>query len=167
MSTAAKLKKRAIELEQKKQFDRALALYVQFLQESDGSLDDADIPLYNRVGDLLIRTGNTSDALNHFEKAIDLYAERGFLNNAIALCNRVLRQAPGRACTLHFRPRVGRVPSEVAHPALALGLVERLHRRRLSELPIANSHDCLKRSASTDRSPCGATAARLAARISS
>jgi len=97
MSNAAKLKKKAIELEQKKQFDKALSLYVQFLQESDGSLDDADISLYNRVGDLMLRTGNSSDALGYFEKAVDLYAERGFHNNAIALCNRVLRQAPGRA----------------------------------------------------------------------
>ena len=97
MSNAAKLKKKAIELEQKKQFDKALALYVQFLQESDGSIDDADISLYNRVGDLMLRTGSSSDALAYFEKAVDLYAERGYHNNAIALCNRVLRQAPGRA----------------------------------------------------------------------
>src|SRR5687768_11982243 len=96
MSTAAKLKKRAIELEQKKQFDKALSLYIQFLQESDGSLDDTDVPLYNRVGDLLLRTGNSSDALNYYEKAVDLYAERGFLNNAIALCNKILRQSPAR-----------------------------------------------------------------------
>ena len=97
MSNAAKLKKKAVELEQKKQFDKALALYIQFLQESEGSLDDADISLYNRVGDLMLRTGNAADALNYFEKAVDLYADRGFHNNAIALCNRVLRQAPGRA----------------------------------------------------------------------
>jgi tetratricopeptide (TPR) repeat protein len=97
MSNAAKLKKKAIELEQKKQFDKALAIYIQFLQESEGSLDDADISLYNRVGDLMLRTGSSSDALAYFEKAVDLYAERGFHNNAIALCNRVLRQAPGRA----------------------------------------------------------------------
>ena len=97
MSNAAKLKKKAIELEQKKQFDKAVAVYVQFLQESEGSLDDADISVYNRVGDLMLRTGSSSDALTYFEKAVDLYAERGFHNNAIALCNRVLRQAPGRA----------------------------------------------------------------------
>jgi tetratricopeptide (TPR) repeat protein len=106
MSNAAKLKKKAIELEQKKQFDKALALYIQFLQESDGSLDDADISLYNRVGDLMLRTGNASDALNYFEKAVDLYAERGFHNNAIALCNRVLRQAPGRASIYY---KLGRI----------------------------------------------------------
>ena len=106
MSNAAKLKKKAIELEQKKQFDKALTLYIQFLQESDGSIDDADISLYNRVGDLLLRTGNASDALNYFEKAVDLYAERGFHNNAIALCNRVLRQAPGRASIYY---KLGRI----------------------------------------------------------
>jgi tetratricopeptide (TPR) repeat protein len=97
MSNAAKLKKKAVELEQKKQFDKALALYIQFLQESDTAIDDIDVPLYNRVGDLLLRTGNASDALNYYEKAVDLYADRGFLNNAIALCNKVLRQSPGRA----------------------------------------------------------------------
>jgi tetratricopeptide (TPR) repeat protein len=97
MSNAAKLKKKAVELEQKKQLDKALALYIQFLQESGSALDDVDIPLYNRVGDLLLRTANASDALNYYEQAVDLYAERGFLNNAIALCNKVLRQSPGRA----------------------------------------------------------------------
>jgi tetratricopeptide (TPR) repeat protein len=97
MSNAAKLKKRAVEFEQKKQLDKALALYIQFLQESDTAIDDIDIPLYNRVGDLLLRTGNASDALNYYDKAVDLYADRGFLNNAIALCNKVLRQSPGRA----------------------------------------------------------------------
>src|SRR5688500_12592863 len=97
MSNAAKLKKRALELEQKKQLDKALALYIQFLQESDGSIDDVDIPLYNRVGDLLLRTRSASDALDYYEKAVDLYAELGFLNHAIALCNKVLRQSPGRA----------------------------------------------------------------------
>src|SRR5215207_6750816 len=97
MSNAAKLKKKAVEFEQKKQLDKALALYIQFLQESDGAIEDVDIPLYNRVGDLMLRTGNASDALNYYEKAVDLYADRGFLNNAIALCNKVLRQSPGRA----------------------------------------------------------------------
>jgi tetratricopeptide (TPR) repeat protein len=106
MSTAAKLKKRAIELEQKKQLDKALALYVQFLEESGNALDDADVPLYNRVGDLMLRTGNVSDALSYYEKAVDMYAERGFHNNAIALCNKVLRQAPGRASIYY---KLGRI----------------------------------------------------------
>lgn len=96
MSNAAKLKKRAAELEQKKHYDKALALYIQVLDESDASQEEADVSLYNRVGDLLFRVGNVSEALTYYEKAADLYAERGFLNNAIALCNKVLRQSPGR-----------------------------------------------------------------------
>ena len=97
MSNAAKLKKRAAELEQKKQFDKALQLYIQILDESAGDDDEeGDVALYNRVGDLLMRQGNVGDAMTYYEKAVDLYAESGFFNNAIALCNKILRQSPGR-----------------------------------------------------------------------
>ena len=97
MSNVAKLKKKAIEFEQKKQFDKALALYVQILDESDGKDDEADVALFNRVGDLMLRHGKVAEALNYYEKAVDLYAEGGFFNNAIALCNKILRNSPGRS----------------------------------------------------------------------
>ena len=97
MSNIAKLKKKAADLEQKKQFDKALAVYVQILDQLDPREDEADVALYNRVGDLLLRQGNVPEALNHYEKAVDLYAEGGFFNNAIALCNKILRNAPGRS----------------------------------------------------------------------
>jgi tetratricopeptide (TPR) repeat protein len=96
MSNVAKLKKKAAELEQKKQFDKALAVYIQILDEGEGT-DDADVALYNRVGDLLLRQGSVGDAVTYYEKAVDLYAEGGFFNNAIALCNKILRQSPGRS----------------------------------------------------------------------
>ena len=98
MSTShlTKLKRKAAEFEQKKQFDKALSLYIQFVDEAGKDLDDADLQLFNRVGDLLTRQGNPSEALSYYEKAVDMYAERGFLNNAIALCNKVLRQSPAR-----------------------------------------------------------------------
>ena len=44
MSNVAKLKKKAIELEQKKQFDKALAVYVQILDETKEG-DDSDVAL--------------------------------------------------------------------------------------------------------------------------
>jgi tetratricopeptide (TPR) repeat protein len=96
MSNVARLKKKAIEFEQKKQFDKALALYVQILEEADGTDDGADVALFNRVGDLMLRHGKVAEALNYYEKAVDLYAEGGFFNNAIALCNKILRNSPGR-----------------------------------------------------------------------
>ena len=101
MSKTAKLKKKATDLEQKKQFDKALQLYVQLLDEAGRDLDDADLQLYNRVGDLLMRQGNTTEALTYYEKAVDVYAERGFLNNAIALCSKILRQSPARTAVYY------------------------------------------------------------------
>jgi tetratricopeptide (TPR) repeat protein len=96
MSNVAKLKKRAGEFEQKKQFDKALAVYLQILADVAGSEDEADVALFNRVGDLMLRQGNVAEAVDHYERAVDLYAEGGFFNNAIALCNKILRNAPGR-----------------------------------------------------------------------
>src|SRR5688500_15614000 len=105
MSNLAKLKKKAAEFEQKRQFDRALATYEDVLRAQEGS-EDADVSLYNRVGDLQLRLGRTTDALRSYERAVDLYAERGFLNNAIALCNKILRQNPTAA---HIHYKLGRV----------------------------------------------------------
>jgi len=96
-----KLKKKAADFEAKKQFDRALSLYIQLLEEAGRDLDDADLQLFNRVGDLLQRQGNMSEALAYYEKAVDMYAERGFLNNAIALCNKILRQSPARTAVYY------------------------------------------------------------------
>ncbi|HJU88108.1 MAG TPA: tetratricopeptide repeat protein [Gemmatimonadaceae bacterium] len=96
MSNIAKLKKQAAEFEQKKQFDRALSKYIQIIQALDGAVDEADVALYNRVGDLLLKQGNISQAVDYYERAVDLYTEGGFFNNAIALCNKILRNAPGR-----------------------------------------------------------------------
>ena len=95
MPDVAKLKKRALEYEQKKQFDKALDTYTQVLAELDEHVDEADVALYNRVGDLLLRRGDVSEAVDHYEKAVDLYTDGGFFNNAIALCNKILRHSPG------------------------------------------------------------------------
>ena len=44
----------------------------------------------------MLRQGNVAEAVDHYERAVDLYSEGGFFNNAIALCNKILRNAPGR-----------------------------------------------------------------------
>ncbi|MGI8547822.1 MAG: tetratricopeptide repeat protein [Gemmatimonadaceae bacterium] len=96
MSKAAQLKRKAAEFEQKRQYDRALPAYVQAIEAAAGIPDELDIPLYNRVGDLHLRLGQLDQAVSYYETAVDLYAEGGFFNNAIALCNKVLRHAPAR-----------------------------------------------------------------------
>ncbi|MEO7217247.1 MAG: tetratricopeptide repeat protein [Gemmatimonadaceae bacterium] len=97
MSKSAQLKRKAAEFEQKRQYDRALAAYVQSIEAAAGIPDELDIPIYNRVGDLHLRLGDLDRAVGYYETAVDLYAEGGFFNNAIALCNKVLRHAPDRS----------------------------------------------------------------------
>ena len=98
MADLAKLKKKAADFEAAKKFDKAIAAYREILDVYDsGDEADIEVALYNRVGDMLIRQGDTGEAVTLYERAVDLYAEGGFFNNAIALCNKVLRSSPGRA----------------------------------------------------------------------
>ena len=79
---------------------RAVEVWVEALdtQESEGDAS-ADLSLYNRVGDLYIKLKDPAQAADYYDKAVDKYAELGFHNNAIAMCNKVLRNAPARQTT--------------------------------------------------------------------
>ncbi|HET7631963.1 MAG TPA: tetratricopeptide repeat protein [Gemmatimonadaceae bacterium] len=96
MANIAKLKKKAADYELKKQPDKAIAAYIELLRAYEDNPEEMDVALYNRVGDLLLKQGNVGDAVDYYERAVDHYAESGFHNNAIALCNKILRQSPGR-----------------------------------------------------------------------
>src|SRR5437867_3095601 len=97
MSNVAKLKKKAAEFELKKDFAKALAVYVEILDNFDQHAAELDVSLFNRVGDLMLRQGNVADAVDYYERAVVRYVDGGFYNNAIALCNKILRHSPGRA----------------------------------------------------------------------
>ena len=116
MSQVAKLKKQAAEFELKKQFDKALPIYVKLLDLYDQHSSEIDVALFNRVGDLMLRQGNVADAVDYYEKAVDRYAETGFFNNAIALCNKVLRQSPGRTSIYY---KLGRISAQKGFKAEA------------------------------------------------
>ena len=79
---------------------KAVELWVEAIetQESEGDAS-ADLSLYNRVGDLYIKLKDPAQAADYYDKAVDKYAELGFHNNAIAMCNKVLRNAPARQAT--------------------------------------------------------------------
>ena len=97
MSNVAKLKKEAADLEQKKQFDKALKVYAKLLAEFERHPQEIDVAMFNRVGDIQVKLGQVAEGMDTYEKAVDLYADGGFFNNAIAMCNKILRQSPGRA----------------------------------------------------------------------
>ena len=70
---------------------------MSILDELDGQpeLED-ELALFNKVGDLYVKAGNVASGVEMYERAVTKYSEGGFYNNAIALCNKVLRNAPGR-----------------------------------------------------------------------
>src|SRR5687768_16722761 len=101
MSKIASLKKKAAELE-KKSPEKAIAVYNELVAEMEKYPEDLDVALYNRVGDLLVKQNNISKAVDYYERAVDHYVDGGFLNNAIALCNKILRASPGRS-TVYYK----------------------------------------------------------------
>ncbi len=109
MADVAKLKKKAAEFELKKQFDKALAVYVEILDGFSASDEEVDVSLFNRVGDLYLKQGSVGDAVDYYEQAVDRYAEGGFHNNAIALCNKILRNSPGRASVYY---KLGKISAQ-------------------------------------------------------
>ncbi|HEX2091343.1 MAG TPA: tetratricopeptide repeat protein, partial [Longimicrobiaceae bacterium] len=94
MANVAKLKERARALEQREQWKEALDVYHEIVAEAAG--DEVEVGLWNRIGDLHLRVGQTDRALEAYERAVDAYAETGLHNNAIALCRKVLRISPER-----------------------------------------------------------------------
>src|ERR1041385_126610 len=99
MSKLEKLKERARTLEAKDP-KGAIEAWRDILkgQEEDGEANP-DLSIFNRIGDLYIKLRDPAQAADFYDQAVDKYAELGFHNNAIAMCNKVLRNAPGRQTT--------------------------------------------------------------------
>jgi tetratricopeptide (TPR) repeat protein len=97
MSKLEQLKEKAKGLEAKDP-KRAIEVWLEALnsQQSEG---DPDLSIYNRIGDLFIKLKDPGQAADYYDQAVDKYAELGFHNNAIAMCNKVLRNAPARQTT--------------------------------------------------------------------
>ena len=92
-----KLKDTARKHEQREDWRKAIDAYQRVIQHFDSGREaDADLTIYNRVGDLHLKLNDPGQAVQSYERAAELYAEQGFLNNAIALCGKVLRVNPGR-----------------------------------------------------------------------
>src|SRR5213595_2575701 len=99
MSKLEKLKEKARSLEAKDP-KGAIEAWQHVLkgQEEDGD-PNPDLAIFNRIGDLYLKVREPAQAADYYDQAVDKYAELGFHNNAIAMCNKVLRNAPGRQTT--------------------------------------------------------------------
>src|SRR5882724_11065311 len=99
MSKLEKQKEKARNLEAKDP-KGAIEAWQQVLkgQEEEGD-PNPDLAIFNRIGDLHLKVRDPAQAADYYDQAVDKYAELGFHNNAIAMCNKVLRNAPGRQTT--------------------------------------------------------------------
>jgi len=99
MSRLEKLKERARSLEAK-DTKAAIDSWLEVLDaQEDESDPNPDLAIFNRIGDLYLKLKDPGQAADYYDRAVDRYAELGFHNNAIAMCNKVLRNAPGRPTT--------------------------------------------------------------------
>jgi tetratricopeptide (TPR) repeat protein len=96
MSKLEQLKEKAKGLEAKEP-KKAVEVWLDVLNNQDET--NPDLSIYNRIGDLYIKLKDPAQAADYYDQAVDKYAELGFHNNAIAMCNKVLRNAPARQST--------------------------------------------------------------------
>src|SRR5690242_10133475 len=99
MSKLEKQKDKARNLENKDP-KAAIDAWLEALkaQEEEGD-PNPDLSIFNRIGDLYLKVKDPAQAADYYDRAVDRYAELGFNNNAIAMCNKVLRNAPARQTT--------------------------------------------------------------------
>jgi len=93
----SQLKNEARRAEQREDWARAIELYREAIRASEEAGHvSPDLSLYNRIGDLFRRRGQTGKAVENYLKAVEKYAEQGLHTGAVALCNKILRIAPDR-----------------------------------------------------------------------
>jgi len=99
MSKLEKHKEKARSLETKDP-RAAIEVWLEALKaQEDEAEPNPDLSIFNRIGDLYLKVKDPAQAADYYDRAVDKYAELGFHNNAIAMCNKVLRNAPARQTT--------------------------------------------------------------------
>src|SRR5919201_5230832 len=99
MSKLEKQRERARSLETKDPRGAIEAWLEALKAQEDEGEPNPDLSIFNRIGDLYLKVKDPAQAADYYDRAVDRYAELGFHNNAIAMCNKVLRNAPARQAT--------------------------------------------------------------------
>ena len=96
----------ARDLEESGDLGGALAIYRKALVAQEETTGFADLSLYNGLGDLFLRAGDSAEAIEAYENAAARCEEQQLYANGIALCKKILRNAPDH---LPVYRRVGRL----------------------------------------------------------
>lgn len=87
----------ARKLEEAGDLPGALSTYRKALVAQEETSGFADLSLYNGLGDLYLRSGAPREAIEAFESAAAQCEEQQLYANGIALCKKILRNAPDHA----------------------------------------------------------------------
>lgn len=90
--SSAELKARAARYAADGDYFKAIEEYKKILKIRP---DDPDI--VNLVGDTYRRLGEKEKAIKMFEKAVRVYADQAYYDNAVAVCKKILRMEPDRS----------------------------------------------------------------------
>lgn len=117
MAKVGELKEQAREFERQGDVEKALALYRHILTHLEPTpLIARELPLYVKVGDLLVKQGEPDEAIAMYERAAAHYVKHGSGKSVIALCLKVLRVDPQR---VEVYTRHARELLEEGHPGAA------------------------------------------------
>ncbi len=118
----ADLKKQAHALEQQGDAAGALATYRKILDEIEGTRAIlSELPLYVKVGDLLLKQRHAKDAVAMYDRAARLYAQHGSSKSVLALCDRILTVSP-RATSVY--PRYAGLMVRTGHVSDAVNVLK-------------------------------------------
>ncbi len=98
----ATVKQQARELERQGKTAAALDAYEEIIARLECDAVEPEAPLFVKVGDLSLKTGDKLGAIAMFERAAEQYAKQGSNRSVIALCLKILRTAPHRT-DVHLR----------------------------------------------------------------
>ncbi len=100
MAKVSELKDQARELERRGEVESALKIYRHILVHLEQTPAIArELPLYVKVGDLLLKQGDAAEATAMYERGASAYARHGSAKSVIALCVKILRVDPSRTET--------------------------------------------------------------------
>jgi len=89
VNKAQAIRKKALELVKKRQWDAALQEFIRLAE-----IEDHNPNVFNELGDLHLKMNNRGEAFSAFHSAIDAYTKVSLHNNAVAVCKKLIRLNP-------------------------------------------------------------------------
>jgi len=95
LSKANQIRQKAQEFLGKGHIDKAIQEYRRLI-----TIESKNPNLYNELGDIYLRAGDKTQAVQNFEKAATIYEKVALYNNAVAVCKKILRVDPEKIDTM-------------------------------------------------------------------